>query len=56
MMSRAETIKKEPLLRKDILLGGGLYIEYRSDDARLVIENMKEAVNRGATCLNYALV
>lgn len=54
MMSRSETIKKEPLLRRDILLGGGLYIEYRSDDARLVIENMKAAVERGATCLNYA--
>ena len=43
----------EPLLRKDILLGGGLYYEYRTDDARLTIENMKTAVAHGAVCLNY---
>ncbi len=54
MMSRSKTMKREPLLRQDILLGGGLYIEYRSDDARLVIESMKAAVNKGATALNYA--
>lgn len=43
----------EPLLRKDILLGGGLYYEYRTDDARLTIENMKTAVAHGAVCVNY---
>ena len=53
MLSKEKTLSKEPLLREDILLGGGLYIEYRSDDARLVIESLKEAVSRGANCLNY---
>ncbi len=53
MLSKEKTLSKEPLLRDDILLGGGSYIEYRSDDARLVIETIKEAVERGATCLNY---
>jgi glycerol-3-phosphate dehydrogenase len=53
MLTKEETIKKEPLLREDILVGGGCYIEYRSDDARLVIEIMKEAVSRGAIALNY---
>lgn len=43
----------EPLLRKDILLGGGLYYEYRTDDARLTIENIKTAVANGALCMNY---
>lgn len=53
MLSKEATLKSEPLLRKDIVKGGGLYFEYRSDDARLTIENMKTAVNYGANCLNY---
>lgn len=54
MLSKEETENMEPLLRKDILKGGGVYIEYRSDDARLVIEVLKTAVEKGASCLNYA--
>lgn len=54
MLSKTETLQQEPLLRNDILKGGGVYIEYRSDDSRLVIEVMKTAVEKGAICLNYA--
>ncbi|MBK7140207.1 MAG: glycerol-3-phosphate dehydrogenase/oxidase, partial [Bacteroidetes bacterium] len=54
MLSKSETLEQEPLLREDILKGGGVYIEYRSDDSRLVIEVMKTAVEKGAICLNYA--
>jgi glycerol-3-phosphate dehydrogenase len=46
----------EPLLRTDIVEGGGLYYEYQTDDARLVIEVMKTAVEYGAKALNYAKV
>ena len=53
MLSKEETAKQEPLLRQDILEGGGLYIEYRTDDARLTIEVMKTAVRYDANCLNY---
>lgn len=53
MLSKSQTVSKEPLLRRDILIGGGEYIEYRSDDARLVVEVLKTAVQRGALCLNY---
>ena len=53
MLSKEDTLKKEPLLNQAILKGGGMYVEYRSDDARLVIEVMKTAVERGALCLNY---
>ncbi len=56
MLDKKAVIKAEPLVRTDILKGGGLYFEYRTDDARLTIEVMKSAVNRGATCLNYAEV
>ncbi|MBP1936776.1 glycerol-3-phosphate dehydrogenase [Paenibacillus sediminis] len=53
MLSRAQTMEKEPLLREDKLKGGGYYVEYRTDDARLTIEVMKEAVARGAKAINY---
>ncbi|WP_281888538.1 glycerol-3-phosphate dehydrogenase/oxidase [Paenibacillus sp. YYML68] len=56
MLSRQETLERAPLLKEDGLLGGGYYVEYRTDDARLTIEVMKEAANRGATALNYARV
>ncbi|MFC4768217.1 glycerol-3-phosphate dehydrogenase/oxidase [Effusibacillus consociatus] len=54
MLSKQETEEHEPLLRKDILKGSGLYIEYRTDDARLTIEVMKTAASYGALCVNYA--
>lgn len=54
MLNKAETLELEPLLRKDILKGGGLYIEYRTDDARLTIEVIKTAHAYGALCANYA--
>ncbi|WP_018133537.1 glycerol-3-phosphate dehydrogenase/oxidase [Effusibacillus pohliae] len=54
MLSKQQTEEQEPLLRKDILKGGGLYIEYRTDDARLTVEVMKTAAAHGALCVNYA--
>jgi len=53
-LGKEETMAAEPLLRKDILLGGIIYHEYRTDDARLTLEVMKEAVSRGAMAVNYA--
>lgn len=53
MMDKATTLAQEPLLREDILKGGGYYAEYRTDDARLTIENLKTAANLGAVVLNY---
>lgn len=56
MLTAQETFKMEELLNKDILKGGGVYIEYRTDDARLTIEVMKTAASKGAVCLNYTEV
>lgn len=56
MFSAAETLAKEPLVKKDGLKGGGYYVEYRTDDARLTIEVMKQAVEKGATPMNYSKV
>ncbi|MGG1678911.1 glycerol-3-phosphate dehydrogenase/oxidase [Neobacillus sp. NRS-1170] len=56
MLSLEETLAKEPLVKKDGLIGGGYYVEYRTDDARLTIEVMKAAVEKGAIALNYTKV
>ncbi len=53
MLSREETLEREPLVKTDGLLGGGVYVEYRTDDARLTIEVLKAANERGATLFNY---
>ncbi|EPY07006.1 glycerol-3-phosphate dehydrogenase, partial [Paenibacillus alvei TS-15] len=56
MLSEQETLSREPLLKQEGLLGGGYYVEYRTDDARLTMEVMKEAVRNGAMALNYMKV
>ncbi|KNH37299.1 glycerol-3-phosphate dehydrogenase/oxidase [Exiguobacterium acetylicum] len=53
MLSAKETLAKEPLVKQQGLKGGGYYVEYRTDDARLTIEVMKEAVEHGARVVNY---
>ncbi len=45
--------RAEPLLETKNLLGAVVFYEYRTDDARLTVEIMKEAVARGAVCVNY---
>src|SRR5690606_2597256 len=53
MLSADETLAMEPLVKEEGLLGGGHYVEYRTDDARLTIEVLKKAAKKGALCLNY---
>jgi len=56
MISSEEALKLEPLLRADRLSGAGLYYEYVTDDARLVVEVVKSAAALGAVIANYAAV
>ncbi|WP_026584238.1 glycerol-3-phosphate dehydrogenase/oxidase [Bacillus sp. J33] len=56
MLTPRETLAKEPLVKKDGLKGGGYYVEYRTDDARLTIEVMKAAADNGALPVNYLKV
>ena len=56
MLEKKETLKLEPLLPKKIVKGAGYYAEYRTDDARLTLENIKASLNYGATVLNYVEV
>lgn len=53
MLSKEETLQHEPILRKKGLKGGGIYAEYRTDDARLTIETIKTATKYDALSLNY---
>jgi glycerol-3-phosphate dehydrogenase len=56
MLTRAQTLRAEPMLRPEGIKGGALYAEYRTDDARLTIEIIKAAVNHGAIALNHIAV
>ena len=53
MLDKEETLEREPLLDGNVVLGGGLYAEFRTDDARLTIEILKKAATFGATIINY---
>lgn len=54
MLSPADTLALEPLLKKEGMRGGGSYVEYRTDDARLTIEVLKKAAESGVKAVNYA--
>lgn len=56
MLSKSQTLNAEPLLNSATVEGGGLYSEYRTDDARLTIEILKTAHRYEAVLLNYAEV
>ncbi|WP_078555234.1 glycerol-3-phosphate dehydrogenase/oxidase [Bacillus alkalicellulosilyticus] len=53
MLSPTQAKSKEPLLKTKGLKGAGNYVEYRTDDARLTIEIIKTAVDKGALAVNY---
>lgn len=56
MLNAEAAIAMEPLLKRNGLLGGGSYVEYRTDDARLTIEVLKKAAEYGTYAVNYAKV
>jgi glycerol-3-phosphate dehydrogenase len=56
MLSKEETLALEPRLRAERIYGAGLYYEYLTDDARLVLEVIKSAAALGVVIANYAAV
>ncbi|HMB63310.1 MAG TPA: glycerol-3-phosphate dehydrogenase/oxidase [Eudoraea sp.] len=56
MLEKKEALALEPLLPKKILKGAGYYAEYRTDDARLTLENIKTSRHYGAQAINYTEV
>ena len=43
-----EVLEREPFLKKEGLKGAGVYLDFRNNDSRLVIENIKKAAEDGA--------
>jgi glycerol-3-phosphate dehydrogenase len=54
--SAADLEREEPLLDRSRFPQGVAYREYLTDDARLVLANLRSAVARGAAVLNHAAV
>lgn len=55
-LSRDQLLRDEPALAADGLMGGALYYDCWTDDARLTVETMVAARDCGATVLNYSEV
>lgn len=53
VLTKEEVLEKQPNLQKENLLGGGVYLDYRNNDARLVIENIKRANRDGALIASH---
>ncbi|HEY3410608.1 MAG TPA: glycerol-3-phosphate dehydrogenase/oxidase, partial [Propionicimonas sp.] len=56
MLSAGQILQREPHLRSPGLIGGGLYYDVLTDDARLTLDVAKGAANAGATLINHAAV
>jgi glycerol-3-phosphate dehydrogenase len=56
LLGRDELQRCEPLLLADALHGAIEYTEFLTDDARLVLANLRSAAAAGATLANYAQV
>ena len=52
MLKRDKLLAIEPGLMREDLRGGLLYYDCMTDDARLVIENLIDAISLGAACVN----
>ena len=52
----ADLAREEPALRRDRFPYACVYREYLTDDARLVLANLRDAVRRGAVALNHVAV
>lgn len=55
-LSPEKALDLEPTLRKDELVGAGLYADCATDDARLVLAVTKDAWSHGTLVANYAKV
>lgn len=53
VLTKEEVLKREPDLKQEGLLGGGVYLDFRNNDARLVIENVKRANRDGALIASH---
>jgi glycerol-3-phosphate dehydrogenase len=54
ILRKTELSEREPLVRIEGLAGAAEYTEFLTDDARLVLANLRSAREAGAVVLNYA--
>ncbi|MCU6431326.1 type 1 glycerol-3-phosphate oxidase [Lacticaseibacillus paracasei] len=52
-VTKDEVLQREPQLSADNLQGGGVYLDFVNNDARLVIENIKEADELGGLMASH---
>ncbi|MGY0401637.1 type 1 glycerol-3-phosphate oxidase [Carnobacterium jeotgali] len=55
-LTKEEVLKRVPQLKSEGLLGAGVYLDYRNNDARLVIENIKRAAADGGHMVSHMKV
>jgi glycerol-3-phosphate dehydrogenase len=53
-LSRTAVLEREPALKPDGLLGGAIYFDARTNDARLTLANAIGATQAGAVVMNHA--
>lgn len=53
VLTKEEVLKRAPGLKEEGLVGGGFYLDFRNNDARLVIENIKRANQDGALIASH---
>ncbi|WP_416353983.1 glycerol-3-phosphate dehydrogenase/oxidase [Agrilactobacillus fermenti] len=56
MLNKEASLAREPYLKAAGLKGTGVYVEYRTDDARLVMETIKKGHEEGVYLANYVRV
>ena len=56
ILSREETLRRLPTIRTDGLRGGVVYYDGQFDDARLLINLVRTAVEQGGALINYVQV
>ena len=56
VLSTRALLRREPLLSSEGLVGGILYHEYQTDDARTTLTVMRAAIRGGAMAINYARI
>lgn len=55
-LTKEEVLEREPYIKQEGLQGAGVYLDYRNNDARLVIDNVKQAVADGALAVSKVKV
>lgn len=53
IIDKKEVLQREPNLKTEHLEGAGVYLDYVNNDARLVIENIKEAAELGGLMVSH---